>query len=123
MAEIPRVRPGRLVARAGRHEQEEMKGKISLRYHLVVLIVVALVPMVAFSAAIVLDLGRERRTSVEEGLQTTVRALAIAVEREIAASIRALEVLATSDLLDRGDLAAFHAQAIRAVDAQEVWYV
>ncbi|MEX2145792.1 MAG: ATP-binding protein, partial [Candidatus Rokuibacteriota bacterium] len=106
---------------AGRVRRQRIR--FPLRYHLVALIVVALVPMVAFAAAIVLDLGRERRASVEEGLQTTVRALAIAVEREIAASIRALEVLATSDLLDRGDLAAFHAQAIRVVDAQEVWYV
>ena len=94
-----------------------------LRWHLIALILVALIPMVFFAGAIVLNLGREQRMSVERGLQTTVRALAIAVEREVAASIRALEVLATSDLLSRGDLAAFHAQATRAVDAQDVWYV
>jgi PAS domain S-box-containing protein len=94
-----------------------------LCWHLIALILVALIPMVFFAGAIVLNLGREQRMSVERGLQTTVRALAIAVEREVAASIRALEVLATSDLLSRGDLAAFHAQATRAVDAQDVWYV
>jgi hypothetical protein len=87
---------------------------------LIALILVALIPMVFFAAVIVLNLGREQRMSVERGLQTTVRALAIAVERELAASIRALEVLATSDLLSRGDLAAFHARATRAVDAQDV---
>jgi hypothetical protein len=97
--------------------------RFPLRWYLIALILVALVPMVSFATAIVLNLGREQRMSVERGLQTTVRALAIAVEREIAASIRALEVLATSDLLSRGDLAAFHAQATRAVHAQDVWYV
>jgi hypothetical protein len=90
---------------------------------LIALILVALIPMVFFAGVIVLNLGREQRMSVERGSQTTVRALAIAVERELAASIRALEVLATSDLLSRGDLAAFHARATRAVDAQDVWYV
>ena len=94
-----------------------------LRWHLIALILVALIPMALFAGAIVLNLGREQRMSVERGLQTTVSALAIAVEREITASIRALEVLSTSDLLSRGDLAAFHAQATRAVDAQDVWYV
>jgi PAS domain S-box-containing protein len=96
---------------------------LPLRWHLLALILVALIPMVFFAGVIVLNLGREQRASVERGLQTTVRALAIAVDREVAASIRALEVLATSDLLSRGDLAAFHAQATRAVEAQDVWYV
>jgi hypothetical protein len=87
---------------------------------LIALILVALVPMVFVARVIVLNLGREPRMSVERGVQTTVRGLAIAVEREVAASIRALEVLATSDLLSRGDLAAVHARATRAVDAQDV---
>jgi PAS domain S-box-containing protein len=97
--------------------------RFPLRWHLIALILVALIPMVSFAGVIVLNLGREQRMSVERGLQTTVRALAVAVDREVAASIRALEVLATSDLLSRGELAAFHAQASRAVDAQDVWYV
>jgi PAS domain S-box-containing protein len=96
---------------------------VPLRWYLIALILVVLVPLLLFAAAIVLNLGREQRMSVERGLQTTVRALAIAVEREVAASIRALEVLATSELLARGDLAAFHAQATLAVDAHDVWYV
>lgn len=95
----------------------------ALRSHLFALIIVALLPMMLFASVIVFNLGREQRSSVERGLQTTVRALAIAVEREITASIRALEVLATAEPLRRGNLAAFHAQATRAVAAQDVWYV
>src|SRR6185369_17170909 len=109
------MEPVRLIRAHGR--------SFPLRWYLIALILVALIPMVFFAGAIVLNLGREQRMSVERGLQTTVRALAIAVEREVAASIRALEVLATSELLIRGDLAAFHAQSTRAVAAQGVWYV
>ena len=54
--------------------------------------------------------------------QTTVRALAIAVERELETSVRALEVLATSTALDRGDLRTFHELARRATQEEEAWY-
>ena len=97
--------------------------RVSLRYHLAILVLIALVPILFFTGKIVLDQGREQRTSVEAGLQTTVRALAIAVEREITASIRALAVLAASDSLRRGDLRAFQTQAERVVAGQDMWYV
>jgi PAS domain S-box-containing protein len=96
--------------------------RFPLRHHLLVLVAIALVPVVAFAATIVADLGRQQRTSVERGLAATVRALAIAVEREMASSVRALEVLATSERLDGGELRAFHAQVTRMVAAQDVWY-
>jgi PAS domain S-box-containing protein len=94
-----------------------------LRYHLLALVVLALVPTLIFAATVVRSLGREQRASVESGLQTTVRALALAVEREIGASLRALEVLATSTALDRGDLRSFYAQARRAAETHNDWYV
>ncbi len=93
-----------------------------LRYHLIALVVIALVPTVIFAGTVVRRLSREQRASVESGLQTTVRALALAVEREIGASVRALEVLATSPALDRGDLRTFHELARRAAQEEEVWY-
>ena len=100
----------------------ERRGAFPLRYHLIALVVIALVPTLIFAGAVVGSLGRQQRASVENGLQTTVRALAIAVEREIGASVRALEVLATSTALDRGDLRAFHELARRAAEEEEVWY-
>src|SRR5512132_2071271 len=93
-----------------------------LRYHLLALVLLALVPILIFAGTVVGNLGREQRASVERGLQTTVRALAIAVEREVGASMRALEVLATSTALDRGDLRAFHELAKRAAQAEGTWY-
>src|SRR5512132_3153906 len=95
----------------------ERRGTFPLRYHLI-----ALVPTVIFAGAVVGSLGREQRASVENGLQTTVRALASAVEREIGASVRALEVLATSTALDRADLRTFHELARRAAHEEESWY-
>jgi PAS domain S-box-containing protein len=96
-------------------------GTFPLRYHLIALVLIALVPILIFAGTVVRGLGREQRASAERGLQTTVRALAIAVEREIGASVRALEVLATSTALDRGDLRTFHELARRAAQEEEVW--
>ena len=97
--------------------------RLPLRYHLIALVVIALVPALLFAAMVVRSLGREQRESVEHGLQTTVRALAIAVEREIEASVMALEVLGTSTALDRGDLASFYEQATRVQQGAKFWYV
>ena len=100
----------------------ESRRKLALRYHLVLLVSVAVIPIVLFAGWSVLDIGRARRHLVEDGLRTTVRALATAVEREIMASVRSLEVLATSDALTRDDLRAFHAHAVRVLVANDVWY-
>lgn len=101
----------------------EGRFRFPLRYHLIALVVIALVPALIFAGMVVWSLGREQRQSVERGLQTTVRALAIAVEREIGASVTALEVLATSTALDRGDLGSFYEQAMRVLQAADVWDV
>jgi PAS domain S-box-containing protein len=101
----------------------ERRFRFPLRYHLIALVVIALVPALIFAGMVVRNLGVEQRESVERGLQTTVRALAIAVEREIGASVMALEVLATSTALDRGDLGSFYEQAMRVLQAADLWYV
>lgn len=100
----------------------ERRGTFPLRYHLIAIVLIALLPTLIFAGAVVGSLGREQRASVENGLQTTVRALASAVEREIGASVRALEVLATSTALDRADLRTFHELARRAAHEEESWY-
>ncbi len=87
------------------------------------LVVIAVVPVLLFAAAIFFDLAEEQQVAAERGLRTSVRALATAVDREIAASVRGLEVLATSPLLTGGDLRAFHAQAVEAARVQDMWYV
>jgi signal transduction histidine kinase len=99
------------------------RGKLVLGHHLVLLVAIAIVPLLAFAGWIIHDIGREHRSRVEYGLRTTARALAIAVEREILATQRTLEVLATSELLRHDDLPAFHAEALRMIRVNDMWYV
>jgi len=99
------------------------RGKLPLRYHLILLVAIAIVPVVAFAGWIIHDLGREQRQRVEYGLRTTTRALAIAVEREILATQRTLEILAASEVLRDDDLPRFHAEAQRMIRVNDMWYV
>lgn len=96
---------------------------LALGHHLVLLVAIAIVPLLAFAGWIIHDLGGEQRRRVEYGLRTTARALAIAVEREILATQRTLEVLAASELLRHDDLRRFHAEALRMARVNDMWYV
>jgi len=94
---------------------------MKLRSHLIILVLVALLPLLVFSA-IVLGLAADsERDATERGLRATGRAMGTAVDHTLDNAIGALEVLATSELLDAGDLRGFHAAAVRALEAQRGW--
>jgi hypothetical protein len=83
-----------------------------LRAHLVALVAAALLPAFAFGAIAVRAAVGSYRQAFEDRLEGTARALASAVETEVAAHVLALSTLATARSLDPdGDLAAFHPRA------------
>ena len=92
-----------------------------LRWYVLGLTVVMLVP-VALVAALVVSVAHEgERRELEQGLLERARALAVAVDREVDTCVAALEGLATSDHLDAGDLARFYTQAGRAKADHPQW--
>ncbi|HUF93685.1 MAG TPA: ATP-binding protein, partial [Candidatus Limnocylindria bacterium] len=93
----------------------------SLRAHLVALVLLALVPVLVFSAGLVVAQARAERAAVENGLEDTARALAVAVDREVDGWITTLQALATSRDLEAGSLEAFHAQATRLLPTRSGW--
>jgi|GEM_PF-512499 len=92
-----------------------------LRSHLVVLVLIALLPVLVFAAVMVALFGRQEQRAIERGLLATTRALAVAVDRDVEASITTLLALATSEHLDSGDLRAFHRQLERVQPTQHGW--
>jgi len=91
---------------------------MKLRSHLIILVVAALLPVLIFAGVMLFLFSRQQRTDVENGLRHTARALSLAVDRELQASIRTLEALATSDL---GNLKQFYEQANRVLKTQPYW--
>jgi signal transduction histidine kinase/ActR/RegA family two-component response regulator len=92
-----------------------------LRWHLVLLVVGTLLPVVAFGAAMVGRLARSERAAAERRLTQSARDLASVVDREMSGTFRALSALGQSERLDRGDLAAFHEEARRVLATQPTW--
>jgi len=89
----------------------------SLRRHLVVLAVVTLAPLLAFSVWLVFRVHAQERASLERGLEETAEALTSALDREVEHTISTLQTLATSESLRRGDIERFRAQAAAVVHA------
>jgi PAS domain S-box-containing protein len=94
---------------------------MKLRSHLVALVLAALVPVLVFSGVIAVLFARQERTSVERGLRETTRAVALAVDRELASTITTLEALGASEHLAAGSLDAFYRQAQAILPTQEHW--
>ncbi|HVG70514.1 MAG TPA: hybrid sensor histidine kinase/response regulator [Vicinamibacterales bacterium] len=98
-----------------------MPGPLSLRTHLVLLILGAVLPGALLTSIIVRRTLDENRSVLEHRLEDTARVDAAALDREFNGTIRVLRTLAESPALDAGSLEAFWSEARRAVSTQEGW--
>src|SRR4051812_3859665 len=90
-------------------EQSKLSG---LRIHIVALVAASLLPAFAVGAIAVWAAVGSYRQAFDDRLEGTAKALASAVETEIASHTLALATLATARGLDRGgDLVSFHERA------------
>ncbi|HEX9400419.1 MAG TPA: ATP-binding protein [Anaeromyxobacter sp.] len=94
---------------------------LALRWHLLGLTGATLLPVILFGAVLVHRVASEKRDETERVLLRDAQVLAAALDREIAVSVRALDTLARSELLARGDLVAFRREAERVDAAQPSW--
>jgi signal transduction histidine kinase len=94
---------------------------MKLRTHFVLLVSATLVPVLVLAIGILLLGQREWQASVEGGLQDTARALAVAVDRELASTVTALRTLGASPSLDDRNFQLFYEQARRARDDNPGW--
>jgi PAS domain S-box-containing protein len=95
--------------------------KGSLRSHLILIVLVAIVPVLIFSAVMLSIFARQERESLKAGLRETNRALVSALELEFESTLRTLVVLASSATLDSGDLTAFRRVLERALPTRPDW--
>ncbi|WNG25358.1 response regulator [Cystobacter fuscus] len=94
---------------------------LPLRWHLVRLVSGTLLPAVAFAAVVAFQLARVERGAIERRAVQSARALAESFEREMSGSIQALQALAESDRLDRGELESFQVESERVLRTQPSW--
>ncbi len=92
-----------------------------LRSYLLTLILGILLPVLIFSAVMLVLFNRQTRAATEKGLVETARALSVAVDRELTASISVLRALATAGSLASGDLKAFDRRMRAVLAGQPGW--
>jgi signal transduction histidine kinase len=93
----------------------------SLKAYLIGVILGGLGPLLIFSIVMMVLFTRQEQANRRRGLQDTARALSLAVDQEINASVTHLESLATSEPLDAGAVDDFHRVATRIFRIQQSW--
>lgn len=93
----------------------------SVRTHFLLIFLGTAIPLIILTAMAVFYVGRAEFRSAKTGLEDTARALSAAVDRELQASIRTLEALATSKLIDQGNLTDLHQNVISILPSQPGW--
>jgi hypothetical protein len=94
---------------------------LALRWHLVLLVVGALLPLVVFAAVVVYRLAESERAANDRRLLRSAQDLSHALDRELQSTIRTLSALSESEKLDREDLQAFHVESKRVLSTQRAW--
>jgi PAS domain S-box-containing protein len=79
------------------------------------------VPLLVFAAIMTVLFERQQRIGLEDGLRDTARALTVAVDRELVASISVLQALASSEHLETGDFRRFYEHAQRVLKSHPGW--
>jgi signal transduction histidine kinase len=98
-----------------------MTRTVPLRRRLLLLAAVAILPLALMAGAAVYALARQQSAQMERATLELARALATGIDAELRRSISVLEAMATSTLLDKGDLRAYYAVARRVASTQPHW--
>lgn len=86
-------------------------GRLTIQARIALLVIACILPACLLAAAVSYLTYRQERTNIRQLTANTTRSLVRVVERDLAANVAALQVLATSDLIDQRNFARFHARA------------
>ncbi|MBU8539006.1 hybrid sensor histidine kinase/response regulator [Falsiroseomonas tokyonensis] len=107
----PDVPPGKVAKRSWPWRQFELIGPF-----------LAILPLAAFSLAVVLGFKAERAADRAEDVVRTTTALVAGLDSELRAGLRALDALAGSQHLKSGDLSGFRQEAQRLLAREPYWF-
>lgn len=91
-------------------------GGRSLRWRLTLLVLGTMLPLIVFSAGIVYLSYEQDKAEANDRVRQVTRGVMAAVDRELQSLTAALEVLALSQPLERGDFETFRAHAVRFLE-------
>lgn len=92
-----------------------------LRLRLFLIVFVGMLPLVLLSSGLLIYDARQQKQRLLEAAEDTMRAVIAAVDYESHESLAALEALAASPRLARGDMARFRAEALELMARRPEW--
>lgn len=92
-----------------------------IRSHLIILVLGATLPVLAFCAVVTVVFWRQQRLAFEQRFLERVRALSVALDAELDGDLSTLKALAQSYYLVAGDLKGFYDQAMRVRAEKPTW--
>src|SRR5262245_33032675 len=95
----------------------------TLRAHLLALVLGTLLPALVLASVLVTRVVSDNRRAVQQRMLEAARAQAALVDSEFTGTIRALQALAESERLSRGELELFYAEASRLQRSQLSWFM
>src|SRR5689334_17535365 len=95
----------------------------TLRAHLLALVLGTLLPALVLASVLVKRVVDDNRRAVQQRMLEAARAQASLIDSEFSGTIRALQALAGSERLTRGELEPFYAEAARLQRGQLSWYM
>ena len=96
-------------------------GVDTIGYSLIGLVLVAIVPLLAFGAGVAWLIIDQKKSAVATELASTASALRVAVDRNLVNQFAAMDVLASDVSLDTANYSAFQERARRAVRSNSEW--
>ena len=97
------------------------KKKLSLRAHLIWLVVVAVIPVVFFSAILVTNVAQQRTEALEVNLRSTTKALSAAIDEQIVTVISSLKILSEVEDFSSSYIPDLHRRIKKFVTNQKDW--
>lgn len=94
---------------------------MTIRSHLVLLVGAALLPILILATILTGLFWREQRETFYQRYLDGVRAMTIALESEIEASVRVMQAFALTPDIDHEDLVSLAISARRVVSSQPTW--
>ncbi len=94
---------------------------MSIRGHLLWLVLAAVVPVLAFSASMMFRAVDQQRSAMRDEIKDTTERLTLDVDNELREAISALEVLAVSRAVTQDDLPDLYALGKRVLASRPAW--
>jgi signal transduction histidine kinase len=103
------------------NKSESTSKKLSIRHHLIGLVLITVIPVVFFASGLVAYLAQQRSEALQNNLIGTTKALNAAIDEQIVSVVSSLKILSEVEDFHPDKIQYLHKRLRRFVDHQQDW--